>query len=331
MNVQVTGQINDFRRVITGLASVDALLADHVGRLGWPGSTVAEIYGPPLIGKSTISVYLAARVSAMTGGTILPIVDLETAYDRDFMALNAEHAGFEGTLEMISIPKEKSAHEKALDRGISYLQEKEVSALVIDSIGALIPQSEMDNPLGASNMGKRGQLMAQVSRKLLYRLRIAERPKFVFLVNHQYQALGTIGQRVTPGGNAKSYAAGLRITMYRTKDSLDTGDMVVALRCDKKRIGGVQKNNRGYVYMIPDYGVSPEMTAVFDCLYAGYAEKTRGGFIKMLDQNYGRVREMRTRVVEGDLAWAAPFIETLQEHGFNSSVEEVDDDDQNSE
>lgn len=323
--LQITGQLNDFTRVRTGLYSLDNLFANHRGDIGLPGSTVTEWYGPPSIGKSTIVMYLAGKVSAETGGTLLPFADLENAYELGHMRQNLSGSGFTGNAFLVQGLDKKGkarSHEEMLEEIVTSLKQPEVSAIVIDSIGAITPSAEMNNPIGAANMGNRGRVMAQVSRKMLYFLRIADRPKYAFLVNHQYEALGKIGQRVTPGGNAKSYAASIRVTMY-AKERFEWEDTHVALRADKLRIGGVRKNDRGYVYIMPNFGVSPEMTAVFDCVVAGHAERTSRG-IKMNDKNYGYLRTMREQVLTGDAQWWTDFRDALDTNGFQDTEEDTD-------
>lgn len=310
--VTVNGQVNDFTRIPTGLCSLDTLLADHLGNRGWPGSTITELYGPPLIGKSTLAVYIAGKLSSLTGGSKIPLLDLEMAYSEDHLAANLTHAGFRGEawlIEMVDKKGKSRSHEEVLEEWANSLTDPLVSAIVLDSIGMVMSESEVSNPIGSANMGRRGFIMAQTSRKLIYHLRQTDRPKFVVMVNHEYQNLGPYGGRVTPGGKAKEYLSSQRITMYN-KEKLEWGDMHVAMRCDKKRKGGVQKDARGYVYIIPDYGVSPEMTAAFDCLIAGYAERKTSGL--WLDgKNYGRIRDLRDKVISGDTEWAIPFMNML--------------------
>jgi len=165
--------------------------------------------------------------------------------------------------------------------------------------------------------------MAQFSRKGMYLLRVTEGKKFILLVNHQYDALGKIGQRVTPGGNAKTYAASLRITLYN-KEKFDYGDTLIAVRLDKKRFGGVQRVERGYVYIVPDYGVSSTMSAVMDCVISGLATRKSSG-VSLNGVNYGRLKSLRDKVVAGDTEWVEPFIVALNTNGFVDEPEEVEE------
>lgn len=328
--VEVTGQPNVFTRIPTGLFSIDCLMADHLGNQGIPANTIIELYGPPLIGKSTITVYLAGALSAKIGATMIPMVDLETAYSDEHVAANLTHSGFTGEaymIPMIDKKKKPRSHEEVLDEALAYLLTKDTAVIIVDSVGAVMSTAEVNNPLGSANMGKRGQLMAQFSRKALYNLRIAEGEKFVFLVNHQYEALGKIGQRITPGGNAKTYAAGLRLNLYN-KERFDYGDQLVAVRTDKKRLGGIQKQARGYVYLIPDYGASPHMSAVFDCIISGSAQRKSSGIV--LDgTNYGRLKTLRDKTISGDVEWAQAFFNALNTTGFvdepDEEVEEAEE------
>lgn len=328
--IQVQGQQNDYRRVATGLYSLDTMLADHRGVGGYPADTITELYGPPNIGKSTTATFLAGRLSAQIGGSKLVIVDLEVAYEEAHMVSNLSRAGFAGVVRMVPMVDDKGkprTHETVLQEAVDSLQEECVSAIIVDSIGAVTPQAEINNPLGSANMGKRGQLMAQVCRRIFYRLQNTDQPKFVFLVNHQYEQLGGIGKgRITPGGNAKTYAAANRITMYN-KERMENGDSLVALRMDKMRMGGVKKDARGYVYIIPGYGVSPEMTAVFDCIIAGHAQ--RKAYITMSDgTKCGRLAALRDMALAGETEPFTPFYSALHSGGFTDSTEVHDDEEE---
>jgi recombination protein RecA len=323
MTVSVQGQINHYQRVRTGLYSLDYLLANR-NELGYPLRTAMELYGPPGVGKSTLAMALAGIVCKATDQKKITIADLETALEEQHMAATLEHVGFDGILHVVEAIDKKQkgrTHEAILREAIDSLM-LDTGAVIIDSVGAIIPNAEMENDLEAANMGRRAQLVAKAVRRILAKLRIAPEPRVVFMVNHMYQAIGYRGH-ITPGGDAKGYAVANRLVLKR-KETLDDGSSHVQLKVEKLRYGGVVPNRKGYVFIIPNYGVSREMTAVFDCFESGKAE--RKTVVKIDGTSYGRLSALVEKARSGDHEIFKPFFAAL-EGGYDAvEVDEEDED-----
>ena len=308
MSVLVQGQTNDFLRVRTGLHSLDHLLASR-DRIGYPLRTAMELYGPPGVGKSTLGMALAGIICRETDQKLIELVDLETSMEVEHMQSTLEHVGFDGVLHVEEAVDKKGkpiSHEVMLKEAIDMLT-GDAGAVIIDSVGAIIPTAEMENDLTAANMGKRAQLVAKMNRRILSKLRVAEKPKLVIEINHMYQAIGYRGH-ITPGGDAKGYAVANRLILKKA-EILDDGSSHVQIKVEKLRYGGVVPNRKGYVYIIPGYGVSPEMTAVFDCFISGLA--TRGSYVKVGGVNAGRLRDLIEKARTGDHEIFKPFFDAL--------------------
>jgi RecA/RadA recombinase len=330
MPVTIKGQPNDFQRVKTGLYSLDHLLRSPRGEVGIPANTAFEIYGTPGVGKSTLATALSGKFCAVTGGKRIDIADLETSYENQHLQHTLEWAGYDGEAIMTPAVDAKGkgrSHEVILQETIDALMDKS-SVAIIDSLGAITPTAEMDNDLTSANMGKRAQLVAKVNRRIIHHLRESDGLKMVFQVNHQYATMdGNKYGRLTPGGNSKEYFTATRLSLSRKEEFEDTGACLVAIKADKMRLGGRKKKERAHVMIVPGYGVSWQMTAVFDCIVAGLAERAKSGYIKVEDedgvtQNAGRISGLFTMALAGDPGPFAPFFYQLEHQGFVNNEEE---------
>jgi RecA/RadA recombinase len=330
----IKGQPNDFQRVKTGLYSLDYLLRSARGEVGLPANTAFEIYGTNGIGKSTLATALAGKFCAVTGGKRIDIADLETSYENEHLAHTLEWAGFDGEAWMtpaLDTKGKSRSHEVILQETIDALLDKS-SVAIIDSLGAITPTAEMDNDLTSANMGKRAQLVAKMNRRIIHHLRESRGLKMVFQVNHQYATMdGNKYGRLTPGGNSKEYFTATRLSLSRKEEFEDTGACLLAIKADKMRLGGRKKKERAHVMIVPGYGISWQMTAVFDCIVAGLAERAKSGYIKVEDedgvtQNAGRISGLFTMALAGDPGPFAPFLYQLEHQGFvNNEVEDTEE------
>lgn len=182
--IQVIGDYIPVVYADTGLWSLNRALGFR-GELGIPLRSLFELYGYEASGKSTLAYYLSARVRST--GTIW-IADLEaTPGIKDYVREVMSHADFRGTVRIADYTKLKAkktvfrSHEVQLQDAIDALLENEVSASIVDSIGAFTPLVECGKDLGERSVGQRAKTIADASRRILSHLRVAEDPKLIFI------------------------------------------------------------------------------------------------------------------------------------------------------
>jgi len=278
----VVGDVYPVTRFETGLWSLDRALGFR-GDNGMPLRSLVELYGNEHSGKSTLAWYLSAKIKPE--GTLW-IADLEGTLDPEYIKTVVENAGFQGTVRVADYAETKRgnramrSHEAQLQDAIDALLQDEVNAAVIDSIGMFFPIVDRSKDLGERSVGQRAKTIADASRRVVAWLRVVETPKLVFYINHVHPNIGGRGFD-TPGGETKKFAANVRMWLRRIESDIPegSGNFLAEARIQKLKFGGASSDRRGLVFFIPGFGVSPEMTAVFDCIRLGLAE--RGAVIKM--------------------------------------------------
>lgn len=316
----VTGQLNDYRRIRTGLPSLDLLLKNSVtGEVGYPIRTISEIYGYAGHGKSTLTQYLAGVLSHNLGKDKIYVADLEGAYDETHLLNNLEGAGFDGEVELM--PSLDRSHEDILEDLVRKLKKPDTGAIILDSLGAVMSQAEVDNPIGSANWGKRAQIINQFCRKGMMFLRNAKDPAVCLVVNHQYPNMGGLGHK-TPGGEGKEFAASLRLTLWKA-EMFSNGIFLVKVKAEKMRYGGTVPKQTALVCIIPGMGVSPHLTIMFDAAVAGLIERTKSGTIKVAGKSIGRIGTILQKVRDGNVSILDPVVQLADKI---TNVEEDDGD-----
>lgn len=302
--VEVVGDVYPVTRVITGLYSLDRALGFR-GEFGVPLRSLFELYGHEASGKSTLAWFISSKVNPK--GKVW-VADLEGTLDKNYIKDVMTHAGFSGTVRVANYantdkrkPKLRS-HEEQLQDAIDALLESDVSAAVIDSIGMFWPVVDVEKDLGERSVGQRAKTIADASRRVAAWLRIADDPKLCFYINHVHPNIGGRGFS-TPGGVTKGYAANIRVWLQRIESDVpeESGNFLAEARVQKLKAGGANAGRKGLVYFIPGYGVSVEMTNVFDCVGLGLAERGATIKLKKLDITTGK-DEMVSMGRLGDLA-----------------------------
>jgi hypothetical protein len=331
MSVTLEGDvIVTLPRMRTGLLGVDLALGDLVqGKLGGPLRCNYEIYGLPERGKNTLAFYLAGRVRP-TGRIIY--IWLET-FDPNYVISAVSQAGFDGFVKMIDhYPKgadpykdPPKSHGQMLLEGTNLITEPETTALVMDSISMIQGMAEQteEEAFGESYWGQRAKMVNQWVRTLEGRL--IDRPgdpAAAFLINHVQVEQNNPNPRypmyTTPGGQGKSDAAAVRVHLKTpgAKDpwkkaafTLDAdGFSTTRGVVEKLRFGG---KGREFIFaMVPGLGVSPELTAMTDCLVLGLAERTSAG-VKVNGKVVARLDKLVQLAIDRDRAAFAPFSKAL--------------------
>lgn len=184
---------------------------------GYPRGRIIEIYGPESSGKTTLAIHAIAE--AQKNGGIAAIIDAEHAFDRFY----AEKLGVDVNNLLISQPDNG---EQALEIAEQLIRSSAIDILVVDSVAALTPKSEIDGEMGDKNVGVQARLMSQAMRKLT--ATISRTNTCCIFINQLREKIGVMfgPSETTTGGNALKFYASVRIDI-RPSTSIKDGDDVL--------------------------------------------------------------------------------------------------------
>lgn len=204
----------------TGSISVDAALG--VG--GIPRGRITEIYGPEASGKTTLSLHIIAEAQK-TGG-IAAFIDAEHALD----AIYAKRIGVDTENLLISQPDNG---EQALEITERLVRSNAVDVIVIDSVAALVPRSEIDGEMGDATMGVQARLMSQAMRKLTGV--VSKSKTCVIFINQVRDKIGVMfgNPETTTGGRALKFYTSIRVDIRRI-GQIKAGEAIVGNRTKVK-------------------------------------------------------------------------------------------------
>jgi len=202
MRLGASGPLAEVAVIPTGSLALDAAL----GIGGVPRGRITEIYGPEASGKTTLALHIIAE--AHKAGGIAAFIDAEHALD----AVYAGRLGVNVDALLVSQP---DTGEQALDIVEVLVRSGALDVIVIDSVAALVPKTELEGDMGEAPMGTQARLMSQALRKLT--AVIGKARTSVIFINQLRQKLGvTFGNpEVTTGGNALKFYASVRLDVRR--------------------------------------------------------------------------------------------------------------------
>lgn len=200
----------------TGCIELDAALG--VG--GVPRGRIVEIYGPEASGKTTLALHIVAQAQKMGGMCVF--IDAEHALDPVY----AKNLGIDLDNLYISQP---DCGEQALEIADSLARSGAVDVIVIDSVAALVPKSELEGDMGDSHVGLQARLMSQALRKLAGV--VGKSNTCVIFINQLREKVGVMfgNPETTTGGKALKYFASVRLDVRRI-DTLKQGNAAVGSR-----------------------------------------------------------------------------------------------------
>lgn len=281
----------------TGALSLDVALG--VG--GVPKGRIVEIYGPESSGKTTLALHIVAE--AQKAGGTAAYIDAEHALD----PIYAKHIGVDVENLLISQP---DYGEQALEIVETLVRSGAVDIIVVDSVAALTPKSELEGDMGDATVGAQARLMSQALRKLTA---IASKSKTtIIFINQIRMKIGVMfgNPETTTGGNALKFYASIRMEI-RKGDKITNSDGKICGNSVKVKI---VKNKVAPPFretefdIIYPYGIDRYSSLISAALDAGVVSKSAGWY-KYKDTQLGNGKDAVKELLKKDSKLAKEIAE----------------------
>lgn len=284
MKMDGENQTQNIDVVSTGSISLD--LALGIG--GFPRGRIVEIYGPEASGKTTLALAVIAQAQK-TGGAAA-FIDAEHALD----ASRAQVLGVKLDELLLSQPDNG---EQALEIAETLIRSGGLDVIVIDSVAALVPKSEIEGEMGDASMGLQARLMSQALRKMTGA--ISKSRCVVIFTNQLREKIGVMfgNPETTTGGRALKFYASLRIDM-RKIGNIQVGEDIVGSRHRAK----IVKNKVAPPFKIAEFdilndqGISAEGDLLDVAINFGVIDKA-GAFLKYQGKLLSQGREAAKKIL----------------------------------
>ena len=264
--------------ISTGALSLDLVLG--VG--GYPKGRIIEVYGPESSGKTTLCLHAVAE--AQKAGGVCAYIDTEHALNSQY----AEQLGVNLDSLFLSQP---DYGEQALEITETLVRSGAIDFIVIDSVAALVPKSEIEGDMGDPQMGMQARLMSQALRKLAG---IVNKSNcIVIFVNQIREKLGVMfgSPETTPGGRALKFYSTIRLDIRRTESIKSGVDIIgnkVKIKVVKNKVSPPFKYTE--LEIVFGKGFSKEADLLDLAINFGFIEKS-GTWFSIGDQRMGQGRE----------------------------------------